>query len=251
VLKIAVVIAAFNEAENIGPLCRRLLATLGAMPGTDFELIFVVEGDDGTEEVLRQLARESPEIRILRPSQALGLGAAFRMGFEAIRSDADLVATMDADLNHAPEDIPALVGALESEKADIVVGSRLVPGAATLDMPRWKQSLSRAVNYVIYRIFRTGIRDQTSGYRLYRAEVVRSLRFSNNGFAFLPEILTLAAARGCRSVERPIVFQYRRFGRSKMFLAPTAASYLRYFFGYWSHAFRGCRGRKQERSRGR
>ena len=237
-MKVAAVIAAYNEGENIDPLCRRLLATLRAMPEVDFALIFVVEGDDGTERILRRLALDAPEISILRPSEAAGLGAAFRVGFQAVAADADLVVTMDADLNHAPEDIPRLIAAIESEGADIAIGSRLTPGGSSLGVPRWKLLLSGAMNLAIQYLFHAGVRDQTSGYRVYRAEVIRDLRYSNNGYAFLPELLTLATARGYRSTECPITFKYRQFGRSKMFILPTTVSYLRYFAEYWRHAFR-------------
>ena len=237
-MKVAAVIAAYNEGENIGPLCRRLLATFRAMPAVHFGLIFVVEGDDGTEQILRQLALDTREISILRPSEAAGLGAAFRIGFQAVPADVDLVVTMDADLNHSPEDIPRLVAALESEGADIAIGSRLTPGGSSLGVPRWKLLLSGAMNLAIQYLFHAGVRDQTSGYRVYRAEVIRDLRYSNNGYAFLPELLTLATARGYRSTECPITFKYRRFGRSKMYILPTTVSYLRYLAGYWRHAFR-------------
>jgi dolichol-phosphate mannosyltransferase len=236
-MKVAAVIAAYNESENIGPLCRRLLATLRAMPAVHFALIFVVEGDDGTEQVLRRLALDACEISIIRPSEAAGLGGAFRVGFRAVPADVDLVVTMDADLNHAPEDIPRLVAALLSEGVDIAIGSRLARGGSSLGVPQWKLLLSGTMNLAIQHLFHTGIRDQTSGYRVYRAEVIRNLRYSNNGYAFLPELLTLATARGYRATECPITFQYRQFGRSKMFLLPTTASYLRYFAGYWRHAF--------------
>jgi len=241
-MKLATVIAAYNEGENIGPLCQRLLQTLRAMPAVHFVLIFVVEGDDGTEQALRQLALDAREIVILRPSKAAGLGAAFRMGFEAIPSDVDLVVTMDADLNHAPEDIPRLVAALETDGADIAIGSRLARGGTSLGVPHWKRALSGGMNLMIQRLFRSGIRDSTSGYRLYRADVIRDLHFSNNGYAFLPELLTLATARGYRATECPITFKYRQFGRSKMFILPTVVSYLRYFASCWRHALHAVAG---------
>jgi len=241
-VKVAAVIAAYNEGENIGQLCRRLLATLRAMPAVHFALIFVVEGDDGTEQILGGLAQDAPEISILRPSKAAGLGAAFRLGFQAVPADVDLVVTMDADLNHAPEDIPRLVAALESDGADIAIGSRLTRGGSSVGVPRWKLGLSGVMNLAIQCLLRTGIRDQTSGYRVYRAEVIRNLRFSNNGYAFLPELLILAAERGYRATECPITYKYRQFGQSKMFILPTTVSYLRYFAGYLGYAFRALAG---------
>jgi dolichol-phosphate mannosyltransferase len=245
-LKLAVVIAAYDEFENIRPLCGRLLATLRGQPAVTFELIFVVEGNDGTAAALRELAATAPEIRIIEPPRARGLGAAFRLGFAAVAGDADRVVTMDADLNHAPEDIPRLLATLDARKADIVVGSRLVDGGSIIGMPTWKRLLSRSVNELIRRLFATGVRDQTSGFRAYRAPALRGLAFANDGFAFLPEILTLATARGYRVVEEPITFVFRKHGESKMRISPTAASYAAYFAVHWRRAGR----RRRRRSPG-
>jgi len=242
-LKVAVVIAAYDEVDNIRPLCERLLTSLRAQPAVAFELIFVVEGSDGTAGVLGELAAAAPEIRTIEPPVARGLGAAFRLGFAAVPQDADRVVTMDADLNHAPEDIPRLVAALEQRKAEIVVGSRLVAGGVVIGMPIWKGLLSRSVNEVIRRLFATGVRDQTSGFRVYRAAALRSLAFANDGFAFLPEILTLATRQGYRVVEEPITFTFRKRGESKMRISPTAVSYIAYLGAHLRDYWR--RGRRR------
>jgi dolichol-phosphate mannosyltransferase len=228
-LNLAVVIAAMDERDNVGPLCRRLLASLRAAPELRrFEVIFVVEGSDGTEAALAAIAAGgAPEIRVIRPPRSGGLGAAFRFGFAAVAPDVDLVATLDADLNHAPEDIPRLVRAIERHRADIVIGSRRVPGARSFGQPRWKRLLSLAGNAAIRRQLRTGIRDQTSGFRVYRAAALARLTFRSDGFAFVPEILSSAAAIGLRIHEEPIDFRHRIEGRSKLRLAPTARDYLR------------------------
>ncbi len=195
-MKLAIVIAAYNEAGNIGPLCQRLLTSLRADASIRFDLIFVVEGDDGTAAALRRLAAATPQIRIIEPTEKRGLGAAFRLGFAAVPDDADMVVTMDADLNHAPEEILGLVAGVAQGGADIVIGSRMVRGAVINGMPRWKSVLSRSVNTLVRQLFATSIRDQTSGFRIYKAGVIRDLKFRNDGFAFLPEILTLARGGG-------------------------------------------------------
>jgi dolichol-phosphate mannosyltransferase len=224
-MKLVAVIAAMDERDNVGPLCRRLLATLRALPGLDFEVIFVVEGEDGTEAALAGLA--ASEIRVLRPDRARGLGAAFRLGFAAVPADADLVVTLDADLNHAPEDIPRLIGALDAARVDIVIGSRHLPGARIVGQPAWKRLLSRVGNAVARRRFATEVGDLTSGFRLYRAAALRRLAFRSDGFAFLPELLAAATALDLRIVEEPIEFVHRVHGRSKLRLWPTARDYLR------------------------
>src|SRR5262245_33202800 len=97
-VKLCAVVAAWDERDNVGPLALRLLDVLRGMPGWTFEVVFVVEGTDGTREAIEALG--APEIRILYQEKPSGLGAAFRRGFAAVPSDADVVVTLDADLNH-------------------------------------------------------------------------------------------------------------------------------------------------------
>src|SRR4051794_4018448 len=110
-MNLTVVIAAYNEIDNIAPLTSRLIATLDGMKGTRWRLIYVIEGEDGTVEAARKFAAQRPEISILYNARPSGLGNAFKKGFAAIPEDTDLVVTMDADLNHQPEEIPRLVRA--------------------------------------------------------------------------------------------------------------------------------------------
>jgi dolichol-phosphate mannosyltransferase len=230
--RLAVVIAAYDEAGNVEGLCERLLCTLKAMDITAFELILVVEGDDGTAGIVRSLARRQPEIRLVEPAVGRGLGAAFRLGFAAISPLSDIVVTMDADLNHQPEEIPLLVDALQRYGADIVLGSRRVPGSCARDTARWRAWLTRIGNWGLKRCFRTEIRDLTSGFRAYRADALRQLDFRNNGFAFLPEIALLAVRAKLRLEEVPISFTARRDGKSKMRIGSTSSSYLKFIGTY-------------------
>jgi dolichol-phosphate mannosyltransferase len=230
-IKIAVVIAAYNEAENIGPLTRRLIETLDGMDGRPWELIYVIEGKDATLATAQAFASERPQIRILYDPAPSGLGNAFRRGFQAISPDADVVVTMDADLNHQPEEIPRLIGDLLDSGADIVVGSRKLAESHVEGAPYWKTTLSNLVNVGMRKLIGMPVADQTSGYRVYRYEALQSISFRNTGFAFLPEILIQAHARKLRIVERPIKFVFRKAGESKMTVIPTARSYLSLFFG--------------------
>lgn len=226
-MKVSVVVAAYDERENITPLTRRLLGTLGAMRKTSFEMIFVVEGTDGTREVLETIAAEGHPIRVLYAEVPRGLGNAFRRGFAAVSADTDVVVTLDADLNHQPEEIPRLVAALSRRSADIVIGSRFVTGSHVEGMPLWKRFLSGTMNVAIKGLFGLDIRDKTSGFRVYRAAALGRLPFANDDFAFLPEILVLAHRAGLTTVEEPIRFVYRVEGVSKMAIAPTVRSYVR------------------------
>jgi dolichol-phosphate mannosyltransferase len=227
VKKLSVVIAAWNEEGNAEPLMRRLHAALSSMTGREWEVVFVVEGGDRTREILERVAAEvGGEVRILYAEQPSGLGNAFRRGFAAIAPDAELVVTLDADLNHLPEEIPRLVGALEASGADLLVGSRFVRGGRIEGTPLWKRLLSSVMNSMMGLLFGVRVLDKTSGFRVYRAEVLRSVSFDNQRFAFLPELLIRAHQAGYRIAEEPIRFVFRTEGESKLEFWPTSFSYL-------------------------
>jgi dolichol-phosphate mannosyltransferase len=224
-MKCTIVIAAYDENQNIEPLTHRLVSTMSGT-GWAWELIYVIEGTDGTYDIAQRLAACRPEIRILYRANPSGLGGAFRWGFDAVTPDTDVLVTMDADLNHQPEEIPRLVRALGERHADIVVGSRKLAGSVIQGAPFWKTALSNAVNRLVRVLIGMPVADQTSGYRAYRYAAFRRLSFRNDGFAFLPEILLHAHALRMRMVEEPIQFIFRTAGESKMKLLSTSRSYL-------------------------
>ncbi|HEX7828521.1 MAG TPA: glycosyltransferase [Thermoanaerobaculia bacterium] len=232
-MKVVAVIAAWNERENIEALTRRLHDSLRAIPDSTFEILYVIEGNDGTREIAERLRTELGNIRILYEQHPHGLGAAFRRGFSSVAHDADLVVTMDADLNHQPEEIPRLIDALHAAEADIVIGSRAVIGSTVTGTPAWKRALSATLNTIMHALFGAGIRDKTSGFRIYRANVLRDLPHRQNDFSFLPEIAIRAQQAGCRIIEEPIHFIYRRDGKSKMRFLPTSLSYIALMRMWW------------------
>lgn len=226
-MKLSVVIAAYDEVANIEPLFRRLERVLAELPGVVPEAVFIVEGRDGTREALERLSAGLPWVRILYRETPSGLGAAFRRGFAAVSEDAEYVVTMDADLNHQPEEIPRLLAAARARDCDVLVGSRFVAGSRVDGFPIWKRILSGGVNRMMRWLYRLDVRDKTSGFRIYRAEALRALPYRDTAFAFLPEILILASLGGYRIAEEPIHFVFRIAGRSKMDLPATSWSYLR------------------------
>lgn len=224
-MKISVVIAAYDERENVVALTRRLGATLDTIPSCEWEVLYVVEGTDGTREALEALRPEVPGLRLLYQERPSGLGAAFRRGFAAVPPDADLVVTMDADLNHSPEELPRLVAAARDRDLDILIGSRFVHGGSIEGTPAWKRALSGTMNVVLRWLWGLPVRDKTSGYRVYRASALRRLAFRLDDFAFLPELLVAARSAGMALGEEPIHFVYRVHGRSKMAILRTIRSY--------------------------
>ena len=228
-LRVSVVIAAYDEIETIIPLTLRLDVALKSIPDCSRELIFVVEGRDGTREALPDLSAQVLGIHLLYREVPSGLGDAFRRGFGVVAENAQVVVTLDADLNHQPEEIPRLVAALHDADADVVVGSRFVAGSRVDGSPLWKRALSGVANRVMRWLYGLRVFDATSGFRIYRAAVVREVSYSSNTFSFLPELLIRINAAGYRIIEEPIHFIFRHQGASKLSFWMTVWSYVRLF----------------------
>lgn len=222
---ISAVIAAYDERDNVVPLTRRLREALDSIPGARWEIVYVVEGSDGTREALESLANEIPGLRVLYREHPSGLGAAFRRGFAEIPPGTDYIVTMDADLNHQPEEIPRLLEAAVRRDLDILIGSRFVRGGRIEGTPAWKRTLSGTMNVLMRWLWGLPVRDKTSGYRVYRAASLRLLKHHLDDFAFLPELLILAHRLGMTVGEEPIRFVYRVHGTSKMAILKTIRSY--------------------------
>jgi dolichol-phosphate mannosyltransferase len=212
-----VVVPTFNEVENLP----RLVDRLWALPLVGVRLLVVDDASpDGTGQRAEDLARQySGRVLVQHRRGKLGLGTAYLSGFrQALELDPSAIVQMDADFSHAPEEIPGLVGSLA--EADAVFGSRYVPGGR-LD-ERWsagRMALSRFGNWYARRILGLEIRDVTGGFRAWRPATLRAMpldRIRSNGYVFQVEMAYVARRLGFRIVERPIYFEDRRYGRSKM-----------------------------------
>lgn len=222
---VVVVVPTYNERENVEPLLRAVRAALPAAR------VLIVDDDspDGTADLAEKVGAELGRVEVLRRSSKDGLGSAYRAGFAAVLgsepdADADTDATpdvivsMDVDLSHDPAVLPQLLRVLDAG-ADAVIGSRYVPGGATVDWPLHRRLLSRWGNRYTSLVLGLQLRDCTSGYRAYRAEALRSIEPSTTtaeGYAFLTELVRRLVERGHRVIETPIVFADRRYGQSKM-----------------------------------
>ena len=210
-----VIIPTYNERENIAGVVARVRA---ATPDAD---VLVVDDNspDGTGRIADDLAASDPAVFVLHRTGKTGLGsaygAAFRWGLD--RGYARLV-EMDADGSHQPEQLPALLAAADAG-ADVVLGSRWIPGGGVENWPAYRELLSRGGSTYSRIVLGLPQRDVTGGYRVLTAHALRSIRMEDvhsQGYGFQVDLLFHAARAGLTIVEVPITFIERRFGVSKM-----------------------------------
>lgn len=227
-MKISTVIAAYNEKENIIELIERIINIFKSI-NIDYEIILVVQGKDGTYELLQDFRKKTnSHIYTLHYGRPLGVGVAFKIGFYHISQDSTHILTMDADLNHQPEDLPKFLKMLEHKEVDIVIGSRYIPYGKMKNVRAWRYILSRFVNYMLSYLCDLKVADKTSGYRLQKKEVVIKLRdkINTKNFDFYVDYLIMAQKAGYSMTEIPIVFIARSKGRSKMKAIDTLFRYF-------------------------
>ncbi len=210
-----IVLPTYDERDNVAPL---LAAVRQALPDADV-LVVDDSSPDGTAAVVEEVAAELGQIKLLRRPGKQGLGSAYRQGFAiALDEDYDVIVSMDVDFSHDPAVLPDLLRLIDAG-ADAVIGSRYVPGGATVDWPLHRRVLSRWGNRYTSLVLGLQVRDCTSGYRAYRASALRAIDPSSTaaeGYAFLTELVRRLVRAHCRVMETPIVFADRRVGRSKM-----------------------------------
>lgn len=211
---VLVVIPTYDERDNLGPVLSRLHA---AVPDAD---VLVVDdaSPDGTGDLADEMAAADGRVRVLHRCEKAGLGAAYLAGFAlALRGDHQVVVEMDADGSHAPEDLPALLAALDD--ADVVLGSRYVPGGEVVNWPVHREWLSRGGNLYSRLALGVPIKDITGGYRVFRRQVLEDLDLTSvasQGYCFQVDMAWRAVQAGFRVREVPITFTERERGTSKM-----------------------------------
>jgi dolichol-phosphate mannosyltransferase len=205
----------YNERENLEPMVDQLGDVLG-----ESDAVIVVDDNspDGTGEIAVRLAAERPWMHVLHRPRKEGLGPAYLDGFRrALELGADLVFEMDCDFSHDPRDVPRLAAA--AENADLVIGSRYVPGGGTRNWGLLRRSISRGGSLYAQLILGVSVRDLTGGFKCYRREVLETIdleAIDSKGYAFQIETTYRALRTGFRVVEIPIVFTDREVGGSKM-----------------------------------
>jgi dolichol-phosphate mannosyltransferase len=212
--RILVIIPTYNEATNLPLILDRLFT---AVPSA--HVLVVDDGSpDGTGEIADKLATEDGRIEVLHRTEKAGLGAAYVAGFRrGLAAGYDVLIEMDADGSHAPEQLPRLLAALAH--ADLVLGSRWVPGGQVLDWPKSREVLSRGANIYTRMALGIGVHDATGGYRAYRREVLQAIdldSIASHGYCFQIDLAWRAVQAGFRVAEVPITFADREHGESKM-----------------------------------
>ena len=224
-MKISAVIPLYNEEEVIDEFSTRLIRSLQEL-GSDYEVIFIVEGTDATLEKVNQLSEENYRVRVEYNQKRLGLGRALKRGLELVDSSSNYVLTMDSDLNHDPEEITRLLQA--SKEADVVVGCRTKSRGLVQELPFFKRMISASTNWVLRRAFKIKSSDITSGFRIYSTKTVESVReeLVAKNFEVTAEILIRAKKKGFSITEVPISFRRRPRGTSKLSFVRSGVGYV-------------------------
>ncbi|MCM2415304.1 polyprenol monophosphomannose synthase [Streptomyces sp. RKAG290] len=214
-----VIIPTYNEAENIKPIVSRVRA---AVPEAD---ILVADDNspddnspDGTGKLADELAAVDDQVHVLHRKGKEGLGAAYLAGFRwGMEHDYGVLVEMDADGSHQPEELPRLLTALKG--ADLVLGSRWVPGGRVVNWPKSREMISRGGSTYSRLLLGLQTRDVTGGYRAFRTETLQGIgldEVASQGYCFQVDLARRAIEAGYHVVEVPITFVDREIGDSKM-----------------------------------
>lgn len=226
-MRIIATLPTYNESENINSLIDALLRV------SKYLEVLVIDDNspDGTWKLVAERAERHPRIHLLHRTTERGRGTAGIAGFRrALEMGADVVVEMDADWSHHPRFLRRMIRA--TRRADVVIGSRLVPGGGETGRNPVRTLITHGANLYIRTLLGLPLRDCTSGYRVFRRWVLERIdwdRVHARGPAIVQEVLVAAKAAGARLTEVPIMFEERRAGtstlNSKILLAGLAAQW--------------------------
>lgn len=212
--RILVCIPTYNEAQNIEHIVGRLRT---AVPSAE-ALVVDDNSPDGTGEIADRMAAADAQIHVLHRTGKEGLAAAYVAAFRwGLEKGYDVLVEMDADGSHRPEELPQLLAALQG--ADMVKGSRWVPGGKVVNWPKSREYLSRAGNLYTRILLGIPVRDITGGYNVFRAQTLRDIGLDNiaaAGYFFQTDMTIHTIESGHRVAEVPITFEERQYGESKL-----------------------------------
>ncbi len=206
-MTLSVIVPVYNEENTIRELVSRVEKV-----GLADEIVLVDDGSkDGTPAILRELAK-AKHIRLIEHERNRGKGAAVRTGIEAAAMD--LILIQDADLEYDPRDYPALLKPIEEGQADVVYGSRFL-GAARRPILFWNMVANRLLTLMTNILYNNILTDMETGYKLFRAEIIKNIPIHANSFDFEPEITAKLLKRKVRIFEVPITFNPRDYTEGK------------------------------------
>jgi len=237
----------YNEAENLP----ELVSGLFALPLDISVLVVDDNSPDGTGRVADELGGRNSRLHVLHRTSKDGLRSAYLAGIGwSLKQGADAVLQMDADLSHNPRKIVELATSLET--ADVVHGSRYIPGGSLDDQwPRWRRALSSFGNFYARTILGIPTADVTTGFRLWKAATLLGMpldRIQSSGYVFLVEMAYMAHCLQYHIAEVPIHFTERKRGKSKMSIGIQAEAAIRVWQVWWHHRELRRLGRKARRA---
>ena len=210
-----VILPTYDEAENLE---RIVAAVVEQLPQSGRVLVVDDNSPDGTGEIADRLAASTESIAVLHRDRKEGLGPAYLAGFRvALDAGAERIIEMDADFSHDPAYLPRLIEA--TERADLSIGSRYVPGGGITDWGPMRRFISRGGSAYARAALGLRVRDLTGGFKCFRRVVLETIDLDTieaRGYAFQVETTYRAIKAGFRVVEVPIVFKDRADGTSKM-----------------------------------
>ncbi len=217
-VRLVLCLPTYNEIQNLEPMVRAL-GEIFAHEALDGRVLVIDDASpDGTGELADRLAAELPYVDVLHREAKEGLGPAYIAGFRrALAEGAELIMEMDCDFSHAPDDVPRLVR--EARRADLVIGSRYVPGGRVENWGAGRRLVSRAGSVYARLVLGIDVRDLTGGFKCFRRVVLETIdldAISSLGYTFQVETSYRALRAGFRVEELPIAFSDREVGGSKM-----------------------------------
>jgi dolichol-phosphate mannosyltransferase len=213
-MKTLVIVPCYNEAVNIENLTTSIHES-----EQDVDILVIDDNSpDGTGNIVKKLQEKDKKLFLIEREGKLGLGSAYARGFKyALENDYNFIITIDADFSHNPKYIPGLIAQMPN--VDICIGSRYVPGALIKDWGILRKIVSKSANKLAQIVLGSRQNDNTTGFRCYKAEVIKDLLnadIKSNGYSYLVEVAHLLQKRNYKIGEIPIIFEDRRAGNSKI-----------------------------------
>ncbi len=208
-MKLSVVIPVYNEKDTLEEIFRLVQAA-----PFDKEIIAVDDAStDGSRVILERLAQQYDNVKVFYHGQNQGKGAALRTGFGQVAGD--VVIIQDADLEYRPVDYPALLEPIEQDVADVVFGSRLIGGRAHRVLFFWHYMGNKAVTTLSNMFTNLNLSDMETGYKVFKAEVIKGITIKSNRFGVEPELTAKIAKKRWRIYEVPIQYHGRDYSQGK------------------------------------